>query len=303
MKKIFAVFAIMFFAIACFAGCGNNDNPDSGNGSGNNGGNEESGKYSKILTEVLNSDYYNDLIDDASYSNLGYKYEDIPFTFLEKQGYDITAIKNNYINVGSCSYVYDTNKNELFLRTIITNSNNGSDYYTMYLLKYSLTDKEYEDLEMLNRGNYIQAGFFIQELDKQKSAQVVANYTLKKNIYNEMLDNFGITENTKSLFGNDGADSFIIKSVSDAKEYEEYKQYEGALIMNLDFISASKIKSSFSERKLVNIDIFIYGKMVNTTFESELSTAIYSAISTSEPVAITYFTPSVLYTYKNSFNG
>ena len=116
---------------------GNTGNEQGGNNQGNQnqqGGNTNQpttpaepdySMYSQLLQDVLTSDYYNDLIARHKAAHLGYTgtaegganiIENIPYNFLESQGEDIAAIKNNDIGITCTNYVYNDNKNELFTR-------------------------------------------------------------------------------------------------------------------------------------------------------------------------------------------
>lgn len=153
---------------------------------------EPTTEYSQILNDVLDSDYYDSLTDmyrgGASFQ-ISKAHEAIPYAFLSREGYDIQAIKDEEIDCDSVAYIKNDNTNTLYLSTRV--ETNGADpYYTCYTLRYSLTDEEYDDLVMLHEGKYIQAPYFIQELDNQKTAHVESKASITVEAYDGLLQSF-----------------------------------------------------------------------------------------------------------------
>lgn len=160
---------------------GGNGTTPGGNGTTPGGNN---GEYSQILEDVINSAYYNEVIDNfGSDGNLyGSNMEaPIPYTFLEREGLDIDAIKNDELECKSIAYIMNNDTSRLYLSTR-AETNEG--YYANYVLSYPLTEKEYDDLYMLHDRKYIQSGFFIQELDAQKNAKVESHVNVEKDTFN-----------------------------------------------------------------------------------------------------------------------
>ncbi len=135
------------------------------------GGNTES-KYSDILNDVLSDPYYDQVIEDFIATNSVYAENaesPIPYTFLEREGYDVDAIKNDELSCESVAYIMNNDESKLYLSV---KAETSAGYYGNYVLSYPLTEKEYDDLYMLHNKEYIQSAFFIQELDSQKRATV-----------------------------------------------------------------------------------------------------------------------------------
>ena len=150
-----------------------------------------------------------------------------PYNFLENEGEDIDALKNDDIAAATISYVERNDNgnynNELFLRTVITKSINSNKYNEMFLIKYPLTDKELSDYFMLNNGNYYQAKFFLQELDNQKQGQLISKFTIEKNTYNGLVNRFNTAKTIPSLFSAENIDNFnVIDFVPDENDPESY---------------------------------------------------------------------------------
>lgn len=129
-------------------------------------------KYSQILQSIIDSPYYDSVID--KFENQGHSYSTnlqspIPYTFLEREGIDVEAIKNEELKCRSTAYIKNGDTSKIYVSTL---AETDAGYYANYILSYSLTEKEYEDLYMLHDGAYLQAGLFIQELDAQKTAKV-----------------------------------------------------------------------------------------------------------------------------------
>ena len=167
---------------------------------------EPTSEYSQILNDVLDSDYYADLTDsyrDAWSYPITKAHEAIPYAFLSREGYDIQAIKDEEIDCDSVAYIKNDDTNTLYLSTRV--ETNGADpYYTCYTLRYSLTDEEYDDLVMLHQGKYIQAPYFIQELDNQKTARVESKASITVEAYDGIIETIKEAPHlSTSVFGSD----------------------------------------------------------------------------------------------------
>ncbi len=180
-------------------------NPGDQNGGSNNGGSQNDYlNYSQILQNVLTDSYYYELISlDKSYfeTNKEYlhyknaKYNAIPYGFLEDEGFDINAIKNNKVASQSDMYL---DGNDLFIELKIetkvgytfSNSKETS-YFTNYILKYNLTDQEVKEIKAMfkrldvsiEKTTYFQSAFFVQELSYQKEPTVISKtYATEKGL-------------------------------------------------------------------------------------------------------------------------
>ncbi len=195
-EKRRAIKAVAGFALACamiavppFAACGSQDSapetqtdeeqevpskPD-----------EEESKYSQILQTVLDSEYYNDLIDQSMKDNVAVFFSDpnfapIPYAFLQQNGFNVAAIRDRQLKCNTEMYFIGNDTNNLYMSVHVQNDEST---ITDYVLKYNITDKEYNDLQMLFEEDYIQAPLFIQELSNQKTASVQSKISLTKNAY------------------------------------------------------------------------------------------------------------------------
>ena len=145
---------------------------------------DEQKEYSQTLQTVLNSNYYNSLMANAIANN-GAKtdinaFQSIPYGFLEQQGYDIETIKKaGEVACYADCYILASEPNNLYIECRVLN-HDPVDYYDTYLLKYTLTDQELQDLKGLHNtigrlGKYTmyQTPFFIQQLSYDKTAEVL----------------------------------------------------------------------------------------------------------------------------------
>ena len=175
-------------------------NQNSGNGNNQNSGNggtqtPDYSKYSQILQNVLTDKYYSDLIITDKVASKDYgnmdsyddaKYKAIPFGFLEDEGYDIEKVKNNIVDAESNLY---TIGNDLFVELRIE-TKASTNYYTHYVVKYTLTEQEINELDSLfvprynsrfdTRVTNYQAPFFVQEISYQKQATKLSEMHMTK---------------------------------------------------------------------------------------------------------------------------
>ena len=218
MKKAYKRFAILTISAAlagvvalgaCSLGGqtgGDDTDPDDPAIDNNDPTPEPEEKYSQILQDVLESDYYAELTDRyeaAWHYPITKAHEAIPYAFLSREGFDIQAIKDEEIDCDSVAYIKNDDTSTLYLSTKVVTD--GADpYYTCYTLSYPLTDKEYDDLVMLHEGKYIQAPYFIQELDNQKTAEVISKASITVEVFDELEQSLINNKNfSTSVFGTD----------------------------------------------------------------------------------------------------
>lgn len=230
-----------------------NGNQGSQNPSGNQGGNQggaakpeptepDYSMYSPLLQTVLKSEYYNDLIERNKRGELDHNHtsnvlsfdggrnyvEAIPYRFLQNEGINIEDVKLDKVKVDTLAYT--SNKNDLYLKMDITYPNNNNNYTTQYLLKYNITKQEYDDLKMLNKEEYIQAGFFIQELDNQREPEVIGKFSIYTEIYKNFLQSFNKVELLYSVFDSNQITDYIVKSIK--RDEEENYYYLDMILMS-----------------------------------------------------------------------
>lgn len=216
LKRLVALFlSVVAVAggVSAFTGCKPKDNPDDGNGdtdkvTDGDDGEKDSKEYCPILQTVLTSDYYNNLIDSQQYLHFNSpEFNPAPFNFLEQRGHNMDSIKKGTLMCDTYIYFVDNNKSDLYM-SVKTDNANGD--ITNYVLKYNITNKEYEDLKMLYDGNYIQAPLFIQEMDNQKTPTVESCVSVTYKTYKMLLDEFNASE-IKKAFNSDNIDIDISK--------------------------------------------------------------------------------------------
>lgn len=216
LKRLVALFlSVVAVAggVSAFTGCKPKDNPDDGNGdtdkvTDGEEGEKDSKEYCQILQTVLTSDYYNNLIDSQQYLHFNSpEFNPAPFKFLEQQGHNMDSIKKGTLMCDTYIYFVANNKNNLYMSV---KTDNAAGDVTNYVLKYNITNKEYDDLKMLYAGNYIQAPLFIQEMDNQKTPTIESCVSVTYNTYKMLLDYFN-TDSKKDIFNSDSIDIDIIK--------------------------------------------------------------------------------------------
>lgn len=233
MKKAYKRFAILTISAAlagvvalgaCSLGGqtgGDDTDPDDPTIDNNDPTPEPEEKYSQILNDVLESDYYAELTD--MYRGISFQiskaHEAIPYAFLSREGFDIQAIKDEEIDCDSVAYIKNDDTSTLYLSTKVVTD--GADpYYTCYTLSYPLTDKEYDDLAMLHQEKYIQAPYFIQELDNQKTAKVISKASITVEAYDGILNYLVGFAQMTSAFGTDKLDLDFIDFSVDNQTFE-----------------------------------------------------------------------------------
>lgn len=222
LKRLVALFlSVVAVAggVSAFTGCKPKDNPDDGNGdtdkvTDGEEGEKDSKEYCQILQTVLTSDYYNNLIDSQQYLHFNSpEFNPAPFKFLEQQGHNMDSIKKGTLMCDTYIYFVANNKNNLYMSV---KTDNAAGDVTNYVLKYNITNKEYEDLKMLYAGNYVQAPLFIQEMDNQKTPTIESCVSVTYNTYKMLLNSF-TANHIKDIFNSNYLDIDITKLNTDYK--------------------------------------------------------------------------------------
>lgn len=204
MKKFLKITA-MCAALACaFAFCGcsliesiiNPDRTDetTNDPNGTDNPDKPTETHSELLNDVIRDAYYVNLIkehttDAGVISTLSQDLAPIPYKFLEQQGYNINAIKNDQVKCSSISYVKENQPNNLYM-SVKVETKASTPYYTFFTLKYSLSDLEMADLNYLHEKEAVEAPLFLQELSYQKTPAVEGRASMLIKAYDSILEYF-----------------------------------------------------------------------------------------------------------------
>lgn len=257
-KKIIKCLAAIALFLSLALGAAGCNNSPANNGSDNNDPTDIDNPttYSAILKDVMQDNYYADLIskfgDKTRYSNA---YDPIPYAFLSAQGFNISDIKSDAVKCVSTTYIKGDDRNNLYVTTRVEGQGSVP-YYSCYLLKYSLTDKEYDELYMLHDGNYIQAPFFIQELAEQKTATVEHSTKITVQAYEELLEKFkNLNGFSIDSFGSRNLDLDFLDFSIDKQIFNV--QLRNSNINNINMIASVELRDFKLEPSSILYDITI----------------------------------------------
>ena len=191
--------------------------------------------YSQILQNILLNKEYDNLIYQATVAK-DYQlletgvFEPHPYAFLEGEGFDVQAIKNDEIDAYTMSFVKDEEPNNLYIFTRVMQDNS---YWTNYLLKYTLTDKEMDDYHYLHTGEgktafFIQSVLMNNEISKTRKPEIVG----KANISIEAIDKITNDLQRISLYKENKTDVIFLNPNKEnatfemmlVPRYDNYKQ-------------------------------------------------------------------------------
>ena len=141
-------------------------------------------EYSQILRNVLQDSEINTLIskkqnnaisDDSPY------FKGIPFAFIEEQGHDVEKVLSGEYKCHTTSYIKPSEPNNLYMMISVENA---GEYYTQYLIRYTLTKQEISDYNLVYgvKGDfYYQAPFMNNAIAEAKQATIlnVADIAIK----------------------------------------------------------------------------------------------------------------------------
>lgn len=175
----------------------NTDKNNANNNIQNNGGNtsnninKEPVVYSPLLQNILDDEYYNNLIKNAKANPSKFdsaEFDPHPYAFFEDEGYDIEAIKRGEIKAYTMSYVTEEEPNNIYMYSRV---NYSQDACANYLLKYELNDEEMADYRMLHSGKdgaeyFIQAAFINNEISETRTPTIIGECKMSKNAYDQL---------------------------------------------------------------------------------------------------------------------
>ena len=180
--KTLTLCGVMAFSIATMSACNNTPTVDPGHSTVQPGDNENLKQYSQILQTVLTDSYYTKLADNAMSNSVNVmEYSDIPYSFLERQGYNISTIKQGALGASAVYYTLKEDQSNLYCRATVKTPYQSSTYDSQYILKYSISKQELDNLSMLIKGKYIQAPLFLQELDRTHEAEIISCVNVDSN--------------------------------------------------------------------------------------------------------------------------
>lgn len=174
-----------------------NNNSSSTGSSSTPGTDENQNKLqlSPITYKLMTDDYYLSLAQKVMLESnfIEKNMLPVPYKFLREEGKDVNTYLNGTLNAFASSYMYENDKNHLYVSVKAENKSNSSygNYYTNYVLKYTLTDQESEEFIYLCDGGYLQGLLFIQELSVQKDPEILSEVNISKNTYDKMKNIIG----------------------------------------------------------------------------------------------------------------
>lgn len=185
------------------------------------GGNDS--EYSALLDGLLRDSEYQNLMISASHNKellTSPQFDPHPYSFLEEQGHNIDAVKSGDLACETFSFVKETEPNNLYIKTQVENP---GEYYTQYLLKYTLTDDEMTDYEFLHGpggldNGYIQSAFLNDYISKTKQETIVHTQKISIEAYDKMKNSIRKLQSAKNKLGTDNSD-ILMMNISDDKKY------------------------------------------------------------------------------------
>lgn len=143
-------------------------------------------QQSGILSAVRSGDAYAKLISSYTGSEENALYSSIPYSFLNSQGIDSEQYRSGN-KLCFCSAYIEKGQHTLnfSLRAELPEQSDTL-YYLCYTISYELNEQEYREYDMLHHGRYIEAPFFVQELAKQKHANIHNQIKIAKEEYDSV---------------------------------------------------------------------------------------------------------------------
>lgn len=179
-------------------------------------------QYSALLQSILENEEYDRLIANAinNPNALRSNYAPHPYGFLESEGYNIADIKNGTIKASTTSFVLTEEPNNLYVATYVE-TKSAKPYYTEYLLRYTLTDKEMKDYHMLHTNVYIESNFINEVISRTKTPTVINEVRCTVEAHDAFMEEFKNESeaNVKTMTGGKKFGNMLFRdySVEDGK--------------------------------------------------------------------------------------
>ena len=212
---LISVITLAFALPACNVSSDGRGSANNGaNPGGNNDDNKEKIEHSKIMDALVQDDYYQDLVTQVWDNHLEIKnnMKPIPYKFLRNHGHNVDAYLDGTLNAFASSYIYDNDKNHIYVSVKAENVSNSQygNYYTNYVLKYPLTNQEYEEYTYLCKDEYLQGLLFIQELDNQKTPEMLSKVNIAKYTYDYMIEYYPKGDKNPNKYQNLEVDVYYV---------------------------------------------------------------------------------------------
>lgn len=262
------------------------------------GGGEQTNGYSDLLNSLLEDSAANTLINRAREDGRicsSAEFDPHPYAFLQKQGHNVNAIKNGELKCTTQTFVKDSEPNNLYMLTYVENDA-ATPYYTEYLLKYELTEKEMYDYNMLHEDLYAQTFLINNAISKAKTPTIVSKANITVQAHNGIRR--GITEYLKSTneqyVGTEYVDVMIKSFNTENQSFELYVFTSGSK-------SVTKSESSvcvynclaFPLKISDNIFTSPYNYMVNFALDPSSDIKVLDSVTTYHTQSIGFTMSSV----------
>lgn len=205
----------------------NNNDITHGNNSGENNltETEQQREYTEALQYVLNNPEYNALIaqvnreastnslknsDTWSSGKVSYR----PYGFLEKQGFDVEALKNDSLLGTTRVFIRKDEPNNLYVCESAEKAATIP-YMTQYILRYQLTNKEMEEFKWLHNENYVQAMFMVDAYSQFKTPEIINECKIATRAYKGLRNSLPKKGLTSTLLGGQELDSIVMLNFSE----------------------------------------------------------------------------------------
>ena len=107
-----------------------------------------------------------------------------PFAFLEDQGHDVASVRAGRLKCKTQVYSKKSEPNNLYMAVYVENA---GDYYSEYLLRYTLTSQEMADYNMLIEKSYTQTTFIIDQISKSKTPEILSEVNIAKSSHDKLV--------------------------------------------------------------------------------------------------------------------
>lgn len=221
--------------------------------------------YSEIYQKVMTDSRYDTRYEQIRNlgSNGSFNIADpIPYGFLERNGFDVSAIKAEKLECDSYVYRPNDDKDHLYVNLRAEKNVNGTICSMFYTLKYDISEKEFAEFDELAEGEYADYCFYIDALDRLREPEVVSKAGMISTSYKEFIkDMNNAWQGEYPIIGKAASSQLVDFSVenqdgwvyftSPAQDLEDDYDCKGTFIIGKQHIAHA---AGYNQFKYFNID-------------------------------------------------
>lgn len=195
--------------------------------------------YSSLIQGMLTDQDYRILLSNADNNPIlltSAYFDPHPYAFLEDQSHNVEKIKEGLLECNTQAFTKEEDPNALYIATYVENEGG---YYSEYMLKFNLTEKEMEDYKTFHNKHFVQAVFLNDWISANKTVTIVSKMNVDIETHNGLAKTLVVNDKVLQNLDVWKRDLFLIFSSAD-KESRCFNVYAMEHIFEYNNMATSK---------------------------------------------------------------